>query len=71
MATDAENLATIKSNLLAQLATMSASPKPNYSINGQSVSWQSLYDSLWSQLEKINEQLASTAGPFEVRSDAR
>ena len=71
MATDAENLATIRTNILTQLATMTANPQPNYSIDGESVSWQSLYDSLSSQLEKVNTLMASIGGPFEIISEAR
>jgi len=68
MASDAENLAAIRSNLLTTLADLTTNPKPNYSINGQSVSWQSLYDSLWNQLSKVNEQMAAVGGPFEHAS---
>jgi hypothetical protein len=39
MPTDAEQLATIRSLALAQLVELRASPKPSYSIDGQSVAW--------------------------------
>lgn len=70
MATDAENLATIRSNLLAYIATESANPKPSYSIDGQSVSWADHMASLWRQLESLNEQIAAAGGPFEVVEEA-
>lgn len=66
MATDAENIATIKSNLLTALATESASPKPSYSIDGQSVDWNGYRAALLKQIADCNALLASTAGPFEV-----
>lgn len=66
MATDAENLLTIRSNLLAKLAEISADPKPSYSINGQSVSWDQHRQSLLNEVKMINEQLAAITGPYEV-----
>ena len=66
MATDAENLATIRSNLISVMVTESAAPKPSYSIDGQSVSWTEYRTSLLSQIKQIDELTASTSGPWEV-----
>lgn len=66
MATYAENLSTARDNIAAQLAAMTVSPRPNYSIDGESMSWQSLFDSLNTQLEKINEKIQMADGGFEV-----
>ena len=63
MATDAENLAAAKSALLATLAANGH--KPNYSIDGQSVSW----GELWDRIKKIDEALAATEGPFELQTE--
>ena len=63
MATDAENLATAKSALLAAIAT--GAGKPNYSIDGQSVTWGELFD----RLAKINEALSAIGGPFELQTE--
>lgn len=71
MANDARaDLLEIRDNLLTKLKEMSANPKPNYSIDGQQVSWQGLYDSLWKSLGEVNARLADfdDAGPFEVQS---
>lgn len=66
MATDAQNLQTMKSNLLAYLATESANPKPSYSApNGQSVSWDSHRTSIMQQVKEIDQQLAAAGGPWE------
>lgn len=62
MSTDSLN--AIKDNLLARIQEVTAKPKPNYSIDGQTVNWQSYLDSLWAQLEKVNQQINS-AEPFE------
>jgi hypothetical protein len=63
-----EILTTIKANLLAKLSELSANPKPNYTIEGQTFSWQDLWDSLWDKLQKINDQIAAEGGPFEIVS---
>jgi len=67
MANDLANLQLIKSNILARLVDLSANPKPNYSIEGKSVSWGSYFESLTKQLTTINELLQSEQ-PFEYRS---
>lgn len=67
MPSDAELLATIKSNYLAELARESEAPKPSYSIDGQSVSWDSYRDSLWAKIKEIDAQIAA-AEPFEFTS---
>ena len=64
MATDAENLATAKSALLAALAANGH--KPNYSIDGQSVTW----GELWDRIAKIDAALAAIQGPFEVATES-
>lgn len=58
MATPAENLATAYAAVCAALAT--GAGKPDYSINGQSVSWTSLL-----KMEReLREALAASGGPF-------
>jgi len=68
MATDLEYLATIRTNLLTKLASLSADPKPSYSIDGQSVSYDAYYRSLWDQLQRVNEQFETIGGAFEVET---
>ena len=58
-------LSDIKSQLLARIQEATANPKPNYSIDGQWINWQSYMDSLWLQLEKVNEQINAST-PFEA-----
>lgn len=50
MATEAEDLAEIRANYLAQWKELSANPRPNYSIGGRSVSWQQYSEFLAAQL---------------------
>lgn len=61
-------LESIRANILARIAEVTASPKPNYSIDGQQVSWQSYLDSLMKQLDAIDIRINSTQEPFEVVS---
>jgi len=68
MATYAENLITLRDNVVARLAEMSVNPKPNYSIDGESMSWGSLFDSLTQQLAKINELIAMSDGGYEIKT---
>ena len=68
MATDCDNLAQVKSNLIAILADMSAHPKPTYSLDGKSVSWAEYYSMIFNNLENVNRQIVFCQGPFEVRS---
>jgi hypothetical protein len=61
------NLLAARDQIAQNLADMTADPKPNYKIDGQVVSWQGLFDSYLSQLEKLNGQIAA-ADPFEIHS---
>jgi hypothetical protein len=67
MSTNAENIETIKTNTLARIAEMSANPQPNYSVDGQTVSWGDLMAQLQKTVEWCNQQ-ASAETPFEVMS---
>lgn len=62
MATDLENLRTARSNLLAALAECAG--KPNYSFEGQTVTWGELFD----RLGKIDKAIAAIQGPVEIHS---
>lgn len=63
MATYLENLQTARDTLAAALATNAG--KPNYSIDGQSVTWGELMD----RLAKLDAAIAAGQGPIEVRSN--
>lgn len=65
MPSQIENLQTASNNISAQLAAMTLNPKPNYSINGQTISWQSLFDSLVKNQQSINNLLIIAQGPSE------
>jgi len=67
--TDIEQIQSIRSQSLTQLATLRAAPKPTYWIDGQRVHWQEYVDSLQRTVDWCDQKLAESA-PFEVRSQA-
>jgi hypothetical protein len=66
MATNAENIATIKANLLTALATESANPKPSYSMGGQSFDWNGYRSAVLKQIADLDALLAAAEGPWEA-----
>ena len=65
---DATDLAEIKANIITALKTASANPKPNYSVDGQSVSWGDYFKMLNDQLTAVNLQInAETPYEYETR----
>lgn len=71
MATYLENLTTARDNVAANLAAMTASPKPTYSVDGESYSWSELFSTYTQQLEALEKAIQRASGPFVVRSRAR
>jgi hypothetical protein len=67
MATYLENLTTARDNLATKLASVTASPKPSYTIDGQTVSWTEYYKMLMDGINSLNEQLAA-GEPFEIHT---
>jgi hypothetical protein len=67
MPSDRQQLETIRSQALAQLVDLRAHPKPNYSIDGQKVSWESYVRSLEATVDWCDLKLIGL-DPFEVRS---
>lgn len=63
-----DDLIAAKANVSGQLAAMTVSPKPTYSINGQSVTWQSHFDSLVTKLENLNKLIQVEAGPLQFET---
>ncbi len=67
MATDAEQVAAIKSQTLALIVEITARPKPTYQIDGQLVAWGDYLSQLQRTIDWCNEKLAGES-PAEVRS---
>ena len=69
MPSDAEQIATIKTQTLARIADVTAEPKPNYSIDGQMISWADYLERLQQTVDWCNEKLTGEE-PFEFQSQA-
>jgi hypothetical protein len=67
MLTDAQQIATIKSQTLARMAEITAEPKPNYSIDGQTIAWSDYLRQLQQTIDWCNEKLAGEM-PCEFQS---
>lgn len=68
MASYQANLITAKEQVAARLVELTASPKPSYSVDGQSVSWESYFATLTNQLQALEQAIQRADGPFEVRT---
>lgn len=67
-ATAVTNLDTAIEQITAQIADVTANPKPDYSVGGQSVSWAAYLNVLKSSLKELIEARALLSGPYEYRS---
>ncbi len=67
MATDAANIATIKSNTLSLLAELSATPKLSYTENGRTFDWTEYQAMLQKRVDWCNAQLGSEE-PFVIET---
>ena len=66
---DLEQIQTIRSQALASIAQITAAPKPTYTIDGQTVSWNSYLRRLRETVDWCDRKLAGRL-PVEVRSQA-
>jgi hypothetical protein len=67
MPTDAEQLALIKTQTLAVIVEITATPNPTYNIDGQNISWGDYLRQLQGTIAFVDTQLASLA-PYEIHS---
>jgi hypothetical protein len=67
--TETEQIALIRTQTLAQLEQLRASPKPSYSIDGQNVSLTEYAASLQQTIDWCDRKLADYE-PFEFKSEA-
>lgn len=64
---DLEQLQTIRNQTLARIAELTASPKPSYEIDGQSVSWSEYLARLQATVDWCERKLAGRQ-PIEIHS---
>jgi hypothetical protein len=67
--TDLDQIAAIKSQTLALITELTAHPKPNYRVDGQTVSWSEYLTRLQATVDWCDKQLGAQ-DPFEIRSQA-
>ena len=67
MATDLEQIQSIKTQTLAIIVDLTANPKPTYYIDGQTVSWNSYLATLQTTVDWCERKLAGEE-PFEIHS---
>jgi hypothetical protein len=53
MPTPLDNLRAAYANLCTQLAEVTADPRPSYSTDGKSVSWEEHYNGLVERIQKL------------------
>jgi len=63
-----DSITTARDNVATLLASITANPKPNYSVDGESYSWGDYVAMLSNQLEVLDKAVQRAGGPFEVRS---
>jgi hypothetical protein len=64
---DAQQIATIKSQTLARIAEITAEPKPTYNVDGQMIAWSEYLKQLQETVAWCDARLAAEA-PLELRS---
>ena len=64
---DADMVRTIKSQTLSLIAEITASPKPSYSLDGQTISWNDYLAQLQRTVDWCDRQLVGEE-PFEIHS---
>lgn len=63
----ASSLIVIRDNYLVILESLSTSPKPSYSVNDRSVSWETYQKMLINSIRDLNEQI-NELEPYEIRT---
>ncbi len=62
-----QDLLATRDNVAAQLAEITANPKPSYSVDDQWVDWDTHFKALSDRLEKLNQAIQA-AQPFEIQT---
>lgn len=60
-----DNLTQAKLQVSNLLVTITLNPKPTYSVNGKTVSWETYYGMLVDKLENLNKLIQVEGGPLE------
>jgi len=66
-----DDLNTAINQVAATIKDITLNPKPDYSVNGQSVSWASYLSMLTDQITKLQQAQQTLAGPYQRISRMR
>lgn len=67
-----DTLTTIRDQIVARMDEMTRHPKPTYSLDGESYSWESYFSMLSQQLLTVEQSMQRASGPaFQVKSRGR
>jgi len=66
-----DDLGVAINQVCAIIKDITANPKPDYSVNGQSISWSSYLSMLTEQVSKLQQAQQSLAGPYQRISRMR
>ncbi len=67
MPSEAQQIATIKTQTLARIGEITAEPKPTYNVDGQMIAWADYLKQLQHTIDWCNEKAAGEE-PFEFQS---
>ena len=71
MATVLANLNTKRAQIAVLLVELTVNPKPDYSLDGEQISWGAYFDMLTRQLEAIDKAIQRASGPYSRLTRAR
>lgn len=71
MATYLANLQTARNQTAALIVSITANPKPDYSIDGESISWAAYLSNLTDRLEALDKAIQRAQSPFARHSRGR
>ncbi len=66
--TGSATLVTVHNQVAALLVEITADPKPSYSVDGESYSWNEYFGMLTDRLELLERAIQRLDGPWEVVS---
>lgn len=65
-----DDLTTAYANVVANLSAMTTSPKPSYTIDGETYQWAELFQIYTNQAKVLREEIQAAGSPFEIRTAA-
>ena len=63
-----DDLTTARDQIAARLVEITASPKPSYTVDGQTVSWTAYLKELREAMSSLDAEILKADGPYEIRT---